>query len=138
MNYIENGNFEDGTLTHWQVMKPPVTLEKDGERYHANFGRGAELIQSWNTADKPTLVTVSLEVRVINGSNQPTGMVQGILHSQGPAGPIAETFNINEYLGWQTFTKVVQLHGNTPDALELLVQPTASNIVQLRNISVIG
>jgi hypothetical protein len=137
MNYIKNGNFEDG-LTNWNVVQAPITIEKEGDRYHARFGRDAKLTQNWSATDKPTFVLISLEIRVINGSNQATGMVQGVVHSEGPAGPTFETFNINEYLDWRTFNHIVQLHGNTSRTLELVVQPNATNIVQMRNIAVIG
>lgn len=139
MEYIKNGNFEDGLETDWKIVQPPVTLGQEDDRYHATFGADAKLVQSFHIPDSPTQLTLSMEVKVDGGSGAATGQVQLILetqdHNQNPG---FVTLNITEHATWLPYS--VTLNSIPPNltsgALELLVQRDFQLPVHLRNISV--
>ncbi|MDB5981753.1 MAG: hypothetical protein JWQ69_2768 [Pseudomonas sp.] len=139
MEYIKNGNFEDGLEANWKIIQPPVTLGQESDRYHATFGADAKLIQNFYIPDNPTLLTLSMEVKVDGGSGAATGQVQLVLEAQaGSQDPSFITLNITEHPIWRPYS--VTLHtlpaNLTSGALELLVQRDFHLPVHLRNISV--
>jgi hypothetical protein len=139
MEYIENGNFEDGLEAHWRIVQPPVTLGQEDDLYHATFGADAKLSQNFDIPDSPTQLTLSMEVKVDGGSGAATGQVQLILEAQaGSQNPSFITLNITEHPTWRPYSVTLNtIPANlTRGALELLVQPDFHFPVHLRNISV--
>ncbi|MDB6143208.1 MAG: hypothetical protein JWP80_2252 [Pseudomonas sp.] len=137
MEYIKNGNFENGSLENWDVQRGSVTPVEEGGRYHVVLGRDVRLSQTFDGA-AGQFATVSLEVQVVNGPNRPTGDLEFLLYFQGGTDPGAPTFAINEPADWQTHTQIVQLHGGKPSLLEFITQHDINKIIKIRNLSVVG
>jgi len=139
MEYIQNGNFEDGTLEHWTVVQAPVTVGQEDDRHHASFGADSKLNQHWRMDNKPSVLTLSLEIKVADGLSEPTGQVQAVLFAHGVGLPGIHTVNLPEYPEWRSYTVAFpMIHSEVTGTLELLVQPGFNNAVSIRNISVTG
>ena len=134
MEYLTNGDFENGKLEPWQSVGTPISVvEEDGE-YHAQLSAGGKLNQRFTIADvQPRRFSVAVELRVSGGSDEAEGKVQLIWS----ANLSIKTFNLVESSDWTTVTIPVNLSSVTStNNVEVLVQPRFDKVVSVRSVSV--